>query len=260
MLLPRFKKTVLAIAEDGIALRDAGSPTRALSKVEQELDNQTILDALHEHQSMLKGKSVNLVLANTFVRFIVLPWQSGLYSRNDWDALANHAFREQYGAIADQWKIRTSLNGFGENVVATAIDSTLYDGLVNAAKQHGYAWQSIEPVAMRLLNQAKRDYLGTLIVEPEHLMLCETSQAEFKHFSVMSPPAGQEAEFASQMLARWQLQLPTSLQSNPLAIHVSGKLKESWGQEFEDMRGKLNLTMLMAKQQHQTHAGWLATI
>ncbi len=260
MLLPRFKKTVLAIAEDGIALRDAGNTTRALSNSGQKLDNQTILDVLHEHQGLLKGKSVSLVLANTFVRFIVLPWQDGLYSRNDWDALANHAFREQYGTIADQWKIRTSLGSFGANVVATATDSALYDGLVNAAKQGGYAWQSIEPVAMRLLNQSKRDYLATLIVEPEHLMLCETSQSEFKHFSVMSPPTGEEAEFASQMLARWQLQLPASLQSSPLAIHVSGKLKESWGQEFQNMRDKLNLTMVMPKQKHQTHAGWLTTI
>ncbi|MFW5432775.1 MAG: hypothetical protein ACKE5Q_08325 [Methylophilaceae bacterium] len=257
---PRFKQTTLAIAEDGIALREGSSSVRVLSTSSQELDNQSMVGVLHEHHTLLKGRSVNLVVANTFVRFIVLPWQSGVFSRNDWAALANHAFREQYGPVADYWKIKVNLRGFGESVVATAIDQDLYEGLLSSAKQLGFAWQSIEPVAMRLLNQAKRDYLATLIVEPQHLMLCETSQTQFKRFSVMSPPSGQEAAFASQMLARWQLQLPTTLQLNPSAIYVSGKLKESWPQENQNMHDKFNLTVVVAKQKHQTHASWLTTI
>lgn len=260
MLLPRFKKTILAIAEDGVALREGAGAARVLSTSRQKLDVQSVVGVLQAHRQLLTGQSVSLVLANTFVRLIVLPWQPGLFSRNDWNALANHAFREQYGAAADQWKVKVSLRGFGESVVATAIDQDLYDGLLHSAKQLGFEWQSIEPVAMRLLNQAKREHLATLIVEPQHLTLCEKFRSQFTRFSAMSPPAGQEAKHAAQMIARWQLQLPSTLQLSPSVIYVSGKLKESWTQESQQMHDKLNLTLVIANQKHQAHASWLTTI
>lgn len=260
MLLPNFKKVMLAIAEDGVALREAGGAIRELSTSNQKLDGQSIVEVLQAHRQLLKGQAVSLVMASAFVRLIVLPWQQGLSSRSDWNALASHAFREQYGAAADQWQVKVSLRGFGESVVATAMDQDIYDRLLSSAKQLGFEWRSIEPVAMRMLNQAKREHLATLIVEPQHLMLCETAKSQFTRFSAMSPPTGQEAKHAAQMMARWQLQQSSGLQLSATAVYVSGKLKESWKQENQQMHDQLNVTLVMPKQTHQTHASWLTTI
>jgi len=255
VLLRRFKKITLAIAEDGIALREAGGAVQLLTAENKAIDNQLIADVLQTHHDLLKGRLVDLVLANKFLRFTVLPWQSGVVSRADWQALASHAFREQYGHVADQWHIKVSLSKVEEPVVATAIDQGLYDTFMRLAKEHQFEWQSITPVAMRLLNQAKRNYWATLIVEPQHLLLCEQTQSGFKGFQVMSPPAGQEAILAKQMLARWQLAQPAAGQQNPVVVHVSGNLKESWVQENQSA----NVTVDLAKQKHQTNASWLTT-
>jgi len=256
VLLPRFKKLTLAIAEDGIALRETGGAVRLLSKENQVIGSQSIVEVLQQHHALLKGRAIDLVLANKFLRFTVLPWQTGVFSRADWQALASHSFREQYGNVADSWHVKVSLGQAEETVVATAMDQALFEALQAAAKQHQFSWQSITPVAMRLLNQAKRNYRATLIVEPQHLLLCEQNQSQYKDFQVMSPPAGQEAALAKQMLARWQFAQPSSSQQNPAVVYVSGNLKDSWVQESEGV----NVVVEMAKQKYQTNASWLTTI
>lgn len=261
MSLPRFSKVTLTIAEDGIAFCEANGSVRMLGTTEKATaDHQWITDTLYQHADLLKGQTIDLVLANKFFRFTVMPWHNGVFKRNDWNALASHAFREHYGASADRWKMKVSFGQFGERAVATAIDQALYDGLLEVAKQLQFKWHSMEPTAMRLLNQEKRDYLATLIVEPQHLLLCEKTQSQFKHFLMMAPPAGEEATFAAQMLARWQLQQPAGLQANPVVVYVSGSLKDSWASDGLSANNQLNATVVMAKQKHRTNASWLTVI
>jgi len=85
-------------------------------------------------------------------------------------------------------------------------------------------------------------------------------KSQFTRFSVMSPPAGQEAKHAVQMMERWQLQLPSNVQLSASSIHVSGKLKESLAAEELSLHERLNVTLVAPKQPYQTHASWLTTI
>lgn len=261
MLLPRFKKVKLAIAEDGIALREKKGASRVLSSGPlHQRDTQAILDVLDDNRALFKGHSVALVLSNVFVRVLVIPWQPEVYARSDWEALANHAFRTQYGVAADGWKVKVHLGRYQQAVVAVAIDQALYDGLMQSAEQIGFDWQSIEPLTMRLLNHQQHHYPATLIVEPNYLMLCEQGNDGFRQFAVLSPPHSQEAKFAAQLVAKLALQMPDGLQSAQVIAYVSGKVKISWEQELQAMQQPLAAKIVLPKQQYASHANWLTVI
>jgi hypothetical protein len=255
----------LAIALDGVALRQSGETAKMISKESLlKRDYQVVFDALQQHQNLLENQKVSLLISNHFMRFSVLPWQKNVYSRQDWLALANHAFRQQYGAVADSWQVRVSLGGarqgYGQAVIASAIDQALYDGLIEVAQQLNFSWQAIEPLTMCLLNHSTPSQAAwILIAEPEHLLLCESYQGQFQRFSVAAPPAGQESIFATQMIARAQLLLERQQQPSQTAIFVSGKLTDSWPKDSK-VEANASHELVFAKQKHLYHAGWLASL
>ena len=259
MSRPWFKSNsmTMAIAQDGVAVRLPGKPASMLSTQNLTHHNYAaIFDTLHQHKNLLENQKVSLIISNHFMRFTALPWQAGLPARQDWLALANHAFRQQYGAVADNWQVRVSLGGYGQAVIASAMDQALHDGLLEAARELGFSWQAIEPLMMRLLNQAASPQAAWLLIaEPQHLLLCEVQNGQFQRFSVASPPVGQEANFATQMIARAQLQLPSQQQAATTVVHVSGQLNGAWPKE--DM---LKQRFILAKQKHLHHASWLASL
>lgn len=262
MLRPWSNTVTLAIAEDGVAIHTPNNAVRMLT-TENLLnrDYKTVTDALHQHKSMLENQSVRLVLANYLLRFTVLPWQDGVYSRQDWLALADHEFRQQYGAVAHNWQLRVSLGGYGQAVIASAIDQSFFDCLMDTASQLKFKWHAIEPLAMCILNNAKRNNSEwILIAEPQHMLLCETYQGQFQRFSVASPPLGQESTFTVQMITRNQLQRSVQQQPKTTAVYVSGKLSEGWLKQDQDTHKSLNQDIVLPEQQYRYHAEWLATL
>lgn len=247
----------MAIAQDGVAVRLPGKAASMLSAQNLTHNNYAaIFDTLHQHQNLLAKQKIKLIISNHFMRFTVLDWQKSVPARQDWLALANHAFRRQYGAAADGWQVRVSLGGYGQVVIASAMDQTLYDGLNDCANELGFSWQAIEPLMMRLLNaETSSQAAWLLIVEPQHLLLCETQNGQFQRFSVASPPAGQEANFATQMIARAQMQLPSQQQPTNTVVHVSGQLNGSWPKTEQHQQ-----RYILAKQKHLHHAAWLASL
>ena len=253
MSLLKFKVANLSIAQDGIALQLPGQAAQMLSNQAVTRDCATVLEVLQQHATLLAGQKIRLVLSNAFVRFAVLPWREGVVARQDWLGLARHAFRQDYGNVADAWSIRVSLGEYGAPVVASAIDQTFFDSLQLAAEKIGFKWQAILPLAMCLLNRKQTGWL--LIAEPQHLLLCQTAQGQWQQFSVAAPPSGQETLVAQQMIARALLPLggvPTTTQ-----VIVAAKLSEQWRQTEANQSAHIRTTF--AKPGHKHHAGWLLT-
>jgi hypothetical protein len=248
---------ILAIAQDGVAVRLPGKAASMLSAQNLTHNNYAaIFDTLRQHKNLLENQKVKLIISNHFMRFTVLHWLDGVNARQDWLALANHAFRHQYGAAADNWQVRVSLSGYGQAVIASALDQTFYDGLNQIALELGLSWQTIEPLMMRLLNDSMPlEAAWILVAEPQHLLLCETQNGQFQRFSVASPPAGQEASFAAQMIARAQLQTPSPQQPATTVVHVSGHLNGAWPKEPQN-----GMRHIFSKQKHLHHAAWLASL
>lgn len=209
MLRQWFEPITLALSTDGIAMRIAGQLPKMLTDASVKFSTSEHLlrafsAALHDEDLQKSGKRIRLVVSNHFARYTVLPWQEKVISRQDWIAIAEHDFRKRYGVVAEEWKVCVSFNGFGNNVVASAIDQDLIDGLNSIAQERGCKLVAIEPFLMAALKQClpSNDQQWLLIAEPERVLLCEVDGKQWQRFSVISPPRQREVEQAMQLIHR----------------------------------------------------------
>lgn len=257
MSRPWFSTITIGLARDGIALELARQSVRMLSKESIAFDSHDeVMQELLAHAETLKGRKVNLMLSNALVRYLVLPWHAGLAAREDWKALAQQTFRQQFGADAEQWQVRVSLHQFGMPVVATAMHNALYDALQNAARLVGFDWNSITPAAIGLLNRPAQPHAWLLVAEPEYLLLCmRDASGNPVDFMVASPQAGQEPVQAAQLVARCIAQ--TGQPPRQTLAHISGRLADAWR---EQARTDSLLSPVYPRNSHAFNAAWLTQV
>ena len=189
-----FKPNItLALSQQGIGLQQAGASPQMLSDSDFKLSDLESVLAANAH--LIKDKTLQVVLSNTFARYLVLPWRDGIYRQQDWQAMAQHAFRQQYGAIADNWRIKVRLQAYGENVLAAAIDETLCEQLDTCAKQFNFKIECITPLLF-LLNEHENAWM--LVAEPARLTLCQIKQGNWQQVLVDVPAHNQEYQQAEQ--------------------------------------------------------------
>lgn len=254
---PWSNAVTIGLARDGIALELVHQSVGMLSKESIAFDSHDeVTQALLAHAETLKGRKVNLMLSNALVRYLVLPWHAGLASRDDWQVLGQQAFRQQFGADAEQWQVRVSLHQFGMPVVATAMHNALYDALQNAARLVGFDWNSITPAAIGLLNRLAQPHAWLLVAEPEYLLLCmRDANGNPVDFMVTSPQAGQEPVQAAQLVARYIAQ--TGQPPKQTLVYVSGKLADAWR---EQAGTDSLLSPVYPRNSHAFNAAWLTQV
>jgi hypothetical protein len=201
--------TTIALAADGIAICEEGKTPKLLASANTRYESiADLINALQSVSNKLKATTVRFVISNHFVRYGVLPWQEGIIARQDWLALAQYDFRKRFGAVADQWQVRVSLNGYGKTVAISAIDQALLDDLQALAQAQQWKIVAIEPLLMSILYSKKSTQMDLpqnawfVIAEPERVLLCETSGQEWQRFSQISPPSGDEAQQTKQQILR----------------------------------------------------------
>lgn len=206
MSLPWFKSSTIALAPEGIALREAGSDNiRLLKTMASPAAWETLLAELRSMADGLGLRRVRFILSSQFVRYAVLPSQAGVVSGRDWQGLGEQYLHKLYGAVADNWEVRVSLQEVGEPVVACAIDRTFIAALEEVA--HGAHWQidGMEPVLMAVVNQYRRALPAShwlLLAEPQRVLLAEVMDGQWQRFSVALPPAGEEKQAGANMMER----------------------------------------------------------
>ena len=255
MLLPWSKQSTLAISHHGIAFKHADGQSQLLTDSEFTWANGAQLtETLTAHQSLLKHQQVRVLLSNTLTRYLVLPWQNEVFAKKDWQSIAQHEFRKQYGAVADAWKVSVSFSNYGQTIIAAAMDESLFAQLETSAKAYHFNIISIQPLLMPLLNtsvEAPRDW--ALIAEPERILLCRMHNTEWQQILIDSPPTGLEYQHAEQLINRNLLQVATNEQPSKVNSYVSAALHKVW----EHTSSKLQKTMLRSNST-QAHALWMA--
>lgn len=253
MSLPWSKPSTLALSSAGIALSMQGKKPQLLTDGSFQWKNvNQLAEVLGQHKNSLINQQVRIILSNVFVRYLVLPWQNNIYTQADWQAVAKHAFRKQFGSVANDWLVSVSLAKHGQTVLAAAIDNNLYTQLQASAKQHKFNICAIDPLLMTLLNQNPTN-TWALIAEPQRLALCQKLNEEWQQVVVDSPPTGQEYRHAEQLIQRCLLPLEASTQPNKIATYVSAALNKTW-QDNIGSRQKL-MTQLSGAE---AHAVWMA--
>ncbi|MDI1299758.1 hypothetical protein [Methylotenera sp.] len=262
MLLPWSKQSTLAISNHGIAFKHADGQSQLLTDSQFTLANvaplntDQLAEILIAHQSSLKHQQMQVRLSNTLIRYLVLPWQNEVFAKNDWQSIAQHEFRKQYGAAADAWKVSVSFGNYGQTIIAAAMDESLFAQLEASAKTLSFTITSIQPLLMTLLNttaEPQRDW--TLIAEPERIMLCRAYKSEWQQIAIDSPPTGLEYQHAEQLINRNLLQVATNEQPSKVNNYVSAALHKVW----KHTDNKLQKTVLRSNST-QAHALWMAEL
>lgn len=114
-------------------------------------------DGIEALAGQLKGKgmAVRIYLSNHHVRLMVLPWQESLENDEEWQAFSRHAFDAAFGG-QDSRRVRIALQGYGQQVVAAAIDENMHAAIQMAVEDGGNRLQSVEPWCTAALDQHRR--------------------------------------------------------------------------------------------------------
>jgi hypothetical protein len=163
----RSKKTRIGVCADRILVSGAkpvavpndGSPLEVLSSV---------LSSKKEHQ-------VSIVLADSFVKYMLLPWNAALRAEDQWLALARHRLATVYGAQAAEWEVKLTATAPQGARLACAIERSLVAQLAERCVAARVDLVSVQPFLVAGFNQI-RDLAGAgscwlVIEEPARLTL-----------------------------------------------------------------------------------------
>ena len=249
------RPSTLAISHTGIAFCQGGKKTQLLTDTTfRWIDANQLAEILASNKDIVKNQQVNVVLSNTFVRYLILPWQDGVLTQADWQAIAQHAFRKAFGVIANDWLTHVHFSRYGQTVLAAAIDKSLYVQLQRSAKQIGFDLVALESLLTRVFNQDNKNS-WTLIAEPQRLMLCQIRNGEWLQTVMDSPLAGQEYQKAEQLIQRSILQLETANQPSKVSTYVSASLSQGWQDEMGSIQ-----KLMTPFTSVQAHALWMANL
>lgn len=77
-----------------------------------------------------------LLLGFPHVHYLMLPWQTGLYSTSDWQGFAEATFSQQAGLAPEQWQVQIANSAFGHERLAVATPQDLLQDLRDLFKLH----------------------------------------------------------------------------------------------------------------------------
>jgi hypothetical protein len=141
----RSKKTRLGICADRILVSGAKA-------VPVEKD---FLETLSQVLSSRKGQQLSVVLADSFVRYMLLPWNPALKTEEQWLALARHRLATVYGAQAAQWEVKLTVTAPQGARLACAIERSLVAALAEKSVAAGVDLVSVQPFLVAAFNQIR---------------------------------------------------------------------------------------------------------
>ena len=181
--------------------------------------------ATHALENMLalmqiKPKTtLQIIIANDFVRYLMLPQQPIPMRPAEQHAYAIAAYREVYGAVADGWHIKLHDAAPNQATLVVAIDETLLETLKQISLKYQLKLISVQPYLMRAYNDLSKQ-VGKLngylmIVESRRLLLLSLLKGQCQNLRTISinAPAGDD----------WQLELKNLLARELLLDEIAGR-------------------------------------
>ncbi|RXZ43212.1 hypothetical protein [Crenobacter cavernae] len=156
--------------------RRAGLPLPTLAE---------LLDGERGRLTLLLGAGLALPL--------VLPWQGGLESREEWNAYAALTLAERFGRSADAWRASCSLGAYGEACPAAGVDAAFWDGLQTWLAGTRLKLVSAKPLLSAVADRYARQLApgaALLIVEAHAMQMLNLKDGRWQQALVLPRAAG----------------------------------------------------------------------
>ena len=133
------------------------------------------VDSLPEILASHKGAEVSLVIADSFVRYALLPWNAAVKNDEQWAAVARHRFSSLHGALTAGWDVKITETAPQGARLACAVDRGLIEALATAFVSSQVNLVSVQPFLVAAFNRI-RNKVGTgscwlVVEEPGRLTL-----------------------------------------------------------------------------------------
>lgn len=146
-----FSRPPLAVTcmADGVALAAGGFAARCAvptAGAGTAPSWQAMVEALRELLGAGCGgaRRARIVLSDRFVRYCLIPAAAGIARADEAAAYARHAFRGEYGATVENWRVCVDSDAAGTGMAAL-IEGGLWEGLQGACVEAGLTVDSIAP-------------------------------------------------------------------------------------------------------------------
>ena len=180
-MLPRWSDVAdVRVNADGVGvlLSHRGRHGRVTHRWSGVADGRPLLDVVRDELRRLPPRTpVHLRVSNHLVRYALVPFNAAVVGEAATQAVARQVFRHVHGAVADGWAVSVTEAAPGATRVAAAIDGTLQQGLLDAARAAHVHVAAIEPLLMTGFNAGREHLLSTgwfAVVEPGKVVVART--------------------------------------------------------------------------------------
>lgn len=149
-----------------------------------------------------------LLLGFPHVHYLMLPWQTGLYSASDWQGFAEATFSQQTGLDPEQWQVRLANGAFGHERLAVATARDLLQDLRDLFKLRQLPLVTCAPLLTAVAQQYWRQLPADCVLairEAESLSCLYRHQGVADQVCVMPTQPGSALSdnlFAADLLAQ----------------------------------------------------------
>ena len=105
--------------------------------------------------SSVKDGEASIVLADQFVRYVLLPWNETLKTPEQWLALAKHRFSGLHGARVAEWEVKVTETAPMGARLACAVDKALIDALKEQFLSNQIHLASVQPFLVAAYNRIR---------------------------------------------------------------------------------------------------------
>lgn len=105
-----------------------------------------------------------VLLGFPHVHYLMLPWQTGLYSARDWQAFAEATFSQQTGIDPEQWQVQLADSPLGHARLAAATPRDLLHDLRELFKLHRLPLVSCTPLLTAVAHRYWRQLPGDCVL------------------------------------------------------------------------------------------------
>ena len=119
-------------------------------------DWRAALDALPEILKEHRGRNAQVVLADQFVRYALLPHNDAVKTPEQWLALGRHRFAALHGAAAAPWEVKVTETAPLGPRLACAVDRELIERLASVFVASQVLLVSVQPFLVAAFNRIRQ--------------------------------------------------------------------------------------------------------